>query len=324
MSLGANGIPDKLIKEGLKQPNQIKVSFEKGAKEITGHVTPNQAQFGAEYFLVYTLPDFKSKILTRLSDFQKDNGPLLFSLLGQCFQDVGLTEWTSIIAKQCPDNADCTKANFDKCIRDYLEAIARFPNIGDQLICWLRTAKKPTLMPMHKFMRHQVQLLSYLESDYPNATVMIDNPTIVIKTIDTTIALEVTTRTQKAPGPTTRRMIASAITPRKRATRPCIMTSPLSQVLAICSEKEVVLVQDLLCALNLGLALAQAAGATTTIMLTKMTVGQIRPLSVGTCTPQRVMMGDAFIAQTKAILCLSPSLLQKQRRSAPRNRELCQ
>jgi hypothetical protein len=63
-SLGANGTPDNLIKEGLKQPYQIKISFEKGAKEITGHVTPNQAQFGMEFFLAYMLPDFKSKILT--------------------------------------------------------------------------------------------------------------------------------------------------------------------------------------------------------------------------------------------------------------------
>jgi hypothetical protein len=109
---------------------------------------------------------FKSKILTQLLDSQKNNGPLLFSLLGQCFQDISLTEWTSVIAKRCPDNADHTKANFDECIRDYLEAVAGLPNIGDQLIRWLRTAKKPTLMPMHEFMRQQVQLLSYLESDY--------------------------------------------------------------------------------------------------------------------------------------------------------------
>ncbi len=61
-------MPDNLIKEGLKQPNQIKIFFEKGAKEITGHVAPNQAQFGAEYFLVHTLPNFKSKILTQLLD----------------------------------------------------------------------------------------------------------------------------------------------------------------------------------------------------------------------------------------------------------------
>jgi hypothetical protein len=135
-------MPNKLIKEGLKQPNRIKVSFEKGTKEITSHVVPDQAQFGTECFLAYTLPDFKSKILTQLLDLQKDNGPLLFSLLGQCFQDIGLTEWTSVVAKQCPDDADWTKANFDECIRDYLEAIAGFPNIGDQLICWLLYGKK--------------------------------------------------------------------------------------------------------------------------------------------------------------------------------------
>jgi hypothetical protein len=127
---------------------------------------PNQAQFGMEHFLAYTLPNFKSKILTQLSDAQKDDGPLLFNLMGQCFQGIGLTKWTSVIMKQCPNNADHTNANFDKCIRDYLEAVARFPNIGDQLICWLRTSKKPALMPMHEFTRRQVQLLSYLNGGY--------------------------------------------------------------------------------------------------------------------------------------------------------------
>ncbi len=68
-SLGADGTADKLIKEGLEQPDRIKISFEKNSKdsnskEITGQVAPNQALFGAEYFLAYTLPDFKLKILT--------------------------------------------------------------------------------------------------------------------------------------------------------------------------------------------------------------------------------------------------------------------
>jgi hypothetical protein len=176
MSLGANGMPDKLIKEGLKQPNQIKVSFKKGTKEISGHVTPNQARFGAEYFIAYTLPDFKSKILTQLSAEQKDDGPLLFILMGQCFQDVGLTKWTSVIAKGCPEDADCTKEKIDECIRDYLEAVAGFPNIGNQLIHWLCTAKKPALMLMHEFMHCQVQLLSYLKGNYLHRTM--DVPTV--------------------------------------------------------------------------------------------------------------------------------------------------
>jgi hypothetical protein len=42
-SFGADDTPDNLIKEGLKQPNCIKITFKKGAKEITGHVAPNQA-----------------------------------------------------------------------------------------------------------------------------------------------------------------------------------------------------------------------------------------------------------------------------------------
>ncbi len=112
----------------------------------------------------------KSKILTRLSNAQKKNGPLLFSLLGQGFQDVGLTEWTRVVAKRCLNNADCTKAKFDECIRDYLKAVTGFPNIGDQLIRWLCTAKKLALMPMHEFMWREVQLLSYLKSDYLHQT----------------------------------------------------------------------------------------------------------------------------------------------------------
>jgi hypothetical protein len=104
------------------------------------------------------------------------------------------------------------------------------------------------------------------------------------------------------------------------------MTSP--QALAI-RPKGVNLVPDHLHALVLvlGLALAQAAGASATIMLIKMTTSLVHHPSkgihpsMGTRTPPRVTMVDAFIAWTKAILCLPPSLLRKQRRSAPRNRE---
>jgi hypothetical protein len=42
-SLGTNGMPDKLIEEGLKQPDWVKIYFEKGSKDIIGCVAPNQA-----------------------------------------------------------------------------------------------------------------------------------------------------------------------------------------------------------------------------------------------------------------------------------------
>jgi hypothetical protein len=155
-----------------------------------------------------------------------------------------------------------------------------------------------------------------------NVIATITNLTIIIGTTDATIALDVITRTQKAPKSTTRRMIASVISPRKRATRPCIMTSPLSWALAIHPERKIELVQDLLHALNLSLALAQAVGAMTIIMSIKMIASQAQPLSTSNCTSPRVTMADTFIALTKAIVFLPPSTLRKQRRSAPRNREL--
>jgi hypothetical protein len=104
------------------------------------------------------------------------------------------------------------------------------------------------------------------------------------------------------------------------------MTSLLCQAPAISPEEEVNLVPDQLCALGLALALAQAAGATTPIMLTKTTASQVQHpsmgihSSMGTRTSPRVRMADAFISRTKTLI-FPPSLLQRQRRSAPRNRE---
>jgi hypothetical protein len=63
-SLSANGMPDKLIKEGLNQLIVSKLPLRKEPRIITGHIAPDQAQFGPEYFLAFTLPNFKSKILT--------------------------------------------------------------------------------------------------------------------------------------------------------------------------------------------------------------------------------------------------------------------
>jgi hypothetical protein len=93
------------------------------------------------------------------------------------------------------------------------------------------------------------------------------------------------------------------------------MTSP--QALAICPKEGVDLIPDHLytLVLVLGLALAQAAGATATIMLIEMTTNLVQHPSkgihpsTGTCTSPRVTIADTFIARTKAILCLPPSIL---------------
>jgi hypothetical protein len=113
---------------------------------------------------------------------------------------------------------------------------------------------------------------------------MINNLTIVIKTINATIILVMTTRTTRATSPMRRMMIASAITTRKRATRPCTMTSPLHQARTPSPKKGIALVQDLLLTLVPILALAQAAQAMTTIMCPMMIARQAHTPSMGTCT----------------------------------------
>jgi hypothetical protein len=64
---------------------------------ITRHATPKQAQFEPEYFFALT-----------------EDGPLLFNPIGQCFQDIGLTEWNKVVRKRCLDDNDLAKASFKK------------------------------------------------------------------------------------------------------------------------------------------------------------------------------------------------------------------
>jgi hypothetical protein len=82
-----------------------------------------------------------------------------------------------------------------------------------------------------------------------NAIATTNDLIIIIKKIDAMITLVTKTRTTRTKSPRRRRMIASAITSRKRAARPCIITSPLHRVQTPPLEKGVAHVQDLLLAL---------------------------------------------------------------------------
>ena len=68
-----------------------------GHLDITRHIAPKQAQFEPEYFLALT-----------------EDGPPLFNLICQCFQDVGLTECNNVVGKQCLNDNDLAKASFKK------------------------------------------------------------------------------------------------------------------------------------------------------------------------------------------------------------------
>ncbi len=64
---------------------------------ITRHVAPKQAQFETKYFLALA-----------------EDSPPLFNLIGQCFQDIGLTKLNKVVGKRCLNNNDLAKASFKK------------------------------------------------------------------------------------------------------------------------------------------------------------------------------------------------------------------
>jgi hypothetical protein len=116
-------------------------------------------------------------------------------------------------------------------------------------------------------------------------------------------------------------MIASLITSRKRATRPCIMTSSLHQAQTPCPEKELLLFKIL--------SPPAVAGAKTTITttITYCVIAESQAdLSIAiTHSPLRTMAMDMSIALTRTIMFLPPSLLQRQRKvSTSTNGESCQ
>jgi hypothetical protein len=104
-SLGPNGLPDCTIEDGSKQPNQIKISF-----TVNG-VAPDQARFGPEIFLMQMLPDFELQIVSCLPANKQRDGPTLFPLFEQCFQEVHLTEWKNVVSARCPDKGANTFKN---------------------------------------------------------------------------------------------------------------------------------------------------------------------------------------------------------------------
>jgi hypothetical protein len=66
-----------------------------GRLYVTRHVAPDQTLFEPKYFIALT-----------------EDGPTLFNLKDQCFQDAGLTKCNNVVKKQWPDDNDLVKASF--------------------------------------------------------------------------------------------------------------------------------------------------------------------------------------------------------------------
>ena len=69
------------IDTALKQPETIRIKWDRGRaqvgapasrSEISSNVVPDKAMLGPEYALIYTIPDFESKIKGRMDETNDD------------------------------------------------------------------------------------------------------------------------------------------------------------------------------------------------------------------------------------------------------------
>ena len=87
-----------------------------------------------------------------------------FDLFCSCLQGVAVTKWDLCASKYEAEKR--TEKNFKRCLKDYLEAIAKCTYLGDQVICWLRLRGKPAHMRFKDFLNCWVQILNYLKKGY--------------------------------------------------------------------------------------------------------------------------------------------------------------
>ncbi len=97
----------------------------------------------------------------------REDGPTLFNLIGQCFQDLAWPyQMEQCCQKVMPQQYWPCEGKFQRVNQGLPEAVTRLSNICDQLICWLCIAKKPAFMLIHDFMQWQTQLFSYLDNGH--------------------------------------------------------------------------------------------------------------------------------------------------------------
>ena len=135
------GTADNSIETALKQPETIKVKWDRSYRGTSNHpsrteasadIVPDKGLLGPEYALIHTIPEFESKIKNRMDPSEPDYGRTLFELFGRCLQQKASTKWNDVVANFADDKR--TEENFHKALQLYLEKIADIKYLGDMLI----------------------------------------------------------------------------------------------------------------------------------------------------------------------------------------------
>ena len=139
------------------QPDSVSLRFiipDKGTRgrtrEASADIVPDQGEFGPEYPLVFTFPQFEAKVLRRMDAETESYVSQLHDLLGQCFQAKAIMYWSDTLAKYPEDER--TLETFREAQKDYLEKVAGHTNLGDDLIRQLDSLKRPALLTVPDYM----------------------------------------------------------------------------------------------------------------------------------------------------------------------------
>mmetsp|Transcript_5824 Transcript_5824/g.9968 ORF Transcript_5824/g.9968 Transcript_5824/m.9968 type:complete len:570 (+) Transcript_5824:162-1871(+) len=167
------GDPVTDYESALKQPETVRVRWDKEAadgktREVSADVVPDKGSFGAEFALIYTIPEFESKIRLRLDKAAKDYVPKIHDLFGRCLQGKASTKWNKVL-KRYPV-VDRTEDTFKSAQQDYLESVAEIKNLGDMVIRQLRDLHKPMFLPVEGYIDRRDEWQRHIDSGYLRVT----------------------------------------------------------------------------------------------------------------------------------------------------------
>ena len=172
--LNEYGVSKDDIDTALKQPETIRIKWDRAQSngrsprnpEASADIVPDKAMLGPEYALIYTIPDFESKIKGRMDSADANYGKQLFQLFGQCLQHKAKTKWDEVV-RDYPDS-ERSETTLKEAIKAYLEKVANIKNLGDVLIRQLRLRSKPAAMRFDDYLARRQEWMRHLEGEYLN------------------------------------------------------------------------------------------------------------------------------------------------------------
>ena len=175
-----DGSLDTKSQDGLKQPDTIKVLLDVAetgvnsrgrTRQVTCDIVPDKAFYGPEFSLIFTIPQFKDKIWSKLDTKASDYVAQLHTLFGQCLQGKAASHWAAVLLNYpVPDR---TVESFKEAQKDYLEKVAVITKLGDVIIRQLEFTKKPASLPLEEYLARRLEWQGHITNGYLRYTLAV-------------------------------------------------------------------------------------------------------------------------------------------------------